>query len=611
MKSLPIVLFLFFTIPIVVFAQSSFCFKEEWRAIEANRQLHDLCVSYSGISSMNVLIGTGVNSGLYCASGYCSTCQFEYNRIAGIAADECCIMEKAPKASFSHYTCVDILQIGPGMSTSTITGNPLQYNIPDLCTDRPHPTCGAERSSSSSDDVVSSSSGSGSGSSSSDGSSSGSGGGGCEGDDCSAGSGGSSSSKEVSSSSSSSSGGGCSPYPLAYTPANPLTACFSVSGKCYKCNPDRGTECNYGWLWNSGFSAGNVGWWYREVTCDDGSVGSSSSSGSGGCAPYPLLSTPSDPLNACFTTNGKCYKCNPDRGTECSYSWLWNSGFSAGNVGWWYKEIACEGGSSECQDTELGDLPGTDEISFLFKKQNFDENSTDDIYRNRVPIIKSKAFYDILGRKTELNKTRRFLVEKSTTYPYNDFLFKDANGYEIYEKANDYKCGKKGTDYGIINKLTNQKEGGITCSYPVVDIYRENIHVEQKSIGECADGCLKISMEGYVIATHRLKHNKPFYVEKGYKYPDGSTVSKEQEDAIRKHEIGHQEDHARIVPTKQTRHNVSMIVCENEMIAKWKEWMDKLSKPIVDEYNGKIEESNFIYHGKYGNSGNPWYGYSP
>jgi len=83
-----------------------------------------------------------------------------------------------------------------------------------------------------------------------------------------------------------------------------------------------------------------------------------------------------------------------------------------------------------------------------------------------------------------------------------------------------------------------------------------------------------------------------FYV----KYSDGSVVTKEQEDAIRKHEFGHRDDHARIVPTKQTTHNVSMIVCENEMKAKWKEWMAKLGEPIVNEYKKKIAETQ-VTHG--------------
>jgi len=413
--------------------------------------------------------------------------------------------------------------------------------------------------------------------------------------------------------SSSGSGGGCSPYPLSSTPANPLNACFAINGKFYKCNPDRGSECGNSWLWNGDFNESNVGWWYEEVTSDGSPISSSSSSNSGGCTPYPLLSTPSDPLNACFAINGKCYKCNPDRGSDCGNSWLWNGDFNEGSVGWWYREVACGGESevsNECQDMDLGDLPGTDEISFLFKKQNSDKNSTDEIYRNRVPIIKSKTFYDLLGRKTELDKNAmRFLVEKSTVYPYSNFLFKESAEYEINEE--DYHCGGKGLDYGIIDKLTGQKAGGITCSYPVVEIYKEDINVKQEIIGLCADGCSKISIEGYVIATHKLKHNKPFYVEEGYKYSDGYIVTKEQENAIRKHEIGHQEDHARIVPNKQTTHNVSTIVCQNEREAKWKEWMDKLVKSIFSEYKKKIVESDSIYHHNYGNSGNKWDGYSP
>jgi len=220
----------------------------------------------------------------------------------------------------------------------------------------------------------------------------------------------SSSSLEISSSSYSSSGGGCSQYPLSFTPSDPLNACFATNGKCYKCNPDRGSECGYSWLWNSGFSEGNVGWWYKEVACDGSSV-SSSSSGSGGCAPYPLLSTPSDPLNACFVTNGKCYKCNPDRGSECGYSWLWNSGFNEGNVGWWYKEVAC-GGESEDSD-ECPDISFSQKKSVLEKDlESSSEDISYEVWKNKTQI-----FYDALGRRTKADpKVRRYLFAPKGTY---------------------------------------------------------------------------------------------------------------------------------------------------------------------------------------------------
>ncbi len=129
---------------------------------------------------------------------------------------------------------------------------------------------------------------------------------------------------------------------------------------------------------------------------------SSSSASDGTCSPYPIFSTPSDPLNACFAINGKCYKCNPDRGAECGYNWLWNTGFSEGNIGWWYKEISCNGASNKCPDNALlkKSILGRDSENIPT-----DGSRSDYVWRKN-----SKFFYDAMGRRTQTHpETRRYL----------------------------------------------------------------------------------------------------------------------------------------------------------------------------------------------------------
>jgi hypothetical protein len=73
-------------------------------------------------------------------------------------------------------------------------------------------------------------------------------------------------------SSSSSSDGFCPAHPLPVVPFYPLDACFNKNGKCYKCNPDRKDECGNSWLWVNDFVPNNVGWWYKEVSCNEAGI---------------------------------------------------------------------------------------------------------------------------------------------------------------------------------------------------------------------------------------------------------------------------------------------------------------------------------------------------
>ncbi|MCL2282331.1 MAG: hypothetical protein FWC26_03340 [Fibromonadales bacterium] len=101
MKNLYVMLFAFFTMPLAVFAQSKYCFSDREIAELVRLGFREVCLFNSGIPSLTIILGDGVNSDLHCVSGHCSTCQFEYDRIANVAADECCIMEKSLK-QISH-----------------------------------------------------------------------------------------------------------------------------------------------------------------------------------------------------------------------------------------------------------------------------------------------------------------------------------------------------------------------------------------------------------------------------------------------------------------------------------------------------------------------------
>jgi len=268
----------------------------------------------------------------------------------------------------------------------------------------------------------------------------------------------SSSSSEDVSSSSSNNVNNCSTYPLLYTPSDPLNACFAKDGKCYKCNSDRGQECGNSWLWSSGFSEGNIGWWYTEVACGGGG---SLQNDSGICSAYPRA-TPSDPLNACFTKDGKCYKCNPDRGAECGYSWVWNSGFSPGNVGWWYKEIPC-GNTEEDEEEdewELMQCSGSILEKKIFSNDSYQERNTNESAQYEIWGNKTNFFYDALGRKTQAHpETRRYLFVPKKTYEKELYLeFSESKSLLSKEYIEGYVATRH--KYGL-NWCTKPPKGSI------------------------------------------------------------------------------------------------------------------------------------------------------
>jgi len=118
------------------------------------------------------------------------------------------------------------------------------------------------------------------------------------------------------------------------------------------------------------------------------------------------------PINTYFATNGKCYKCNSDSGADCGYSWLWSSGFSAGNVGWWYREVACGEGNINDEEEFCPEVLSLDNDigNSILKKPSVDKD--DEMY-SEFPWYAKNYLYDALGRMThDDRKTRRHLFNK-------------------------------------------------------------------------------------------------------------------------------------------------------------------------------------------------------
>jgi len=127
--------------------------------------------------------------------------------------------------------------------------------------------------------------------------------------------------------------------PQNSVPPGGITSCIIVNGKCYTCNPDRGSECNQGWIWNGGNASGDT-YWYKEVDCkgstgptpgtssagtttsSNSGGGTSSNSGNSGTPSY----TPTAPGNQNGQTTQYWDACKP------SCSWSTNAGGKPANA---------------------------------------------------------------------------------------------------------------------------------------------------------------------------------------------------------------------------------------------------------------------------------------
>jgi len=83
-------------------------------------------------------------------------------------------------------------------------------------------------------------------------------------------------------------------------------------------------------------------------TPSSSSVASATGNGAPGNCAAPQYGVPPYGAGSCVkASNGKCYTCNPDRGTECNSAWI----FQLGNPSdtYWFKEVSC--GSSSGSGT--------------------------------------------------------------------------------------------------------------------------------------------------------------------------------------------------------------------------------------------------------------------
>ena len=163
-------------------------------------------------------------------------------------------------------------------------------------------------------------------------------------------------------------------------------------GSCYSLNPARGTQ--YGWMNTDAKDS----WWWREVDCETGEKVDRNRVGV--CPGFPLDNVPGN-KNACFAYNGTCYKCNPDRGSECSNSWLWQGTFTSANVGWWYEKVDCDNPFEEiteaCFEIDLSD----DGIALLKRTEKNVVKYANITENNMENSISTIYYYDLLGRNLE------------------------------------------------------------------------------------------------------------------------------------------------------------------------------------------------------------------
>jgi len=409
--------------------------------------------------------------------------------------------------------------------------------------------------------------------------------------------------------SSSSSGGAlCEAHPFTSVPENPLSACFEVSGKCYKCNDDRGSECANDWLWIYDFNSSNVGWWYTEVDCETGSE-KTTEDGIGVCPSHPLSKVPSDPQDACFASNGKCYKCNDDRGSECGNDWLWIYDFNSSNVGWWYTEVDCynpNGDDGQCPDGSI--------LQKSVAKANGNSQIESEDYS--IDFLPSRKYFDVLGRKANhSSKQKRALYSLDRTNNQNSALTEDTEFSErILRLLNEHSsynnvlrksksCGVLGGDYGIVEK-DGSLTGGMTC--PIVNTYYTLKYVEgPQKVGSCGangdsaivDVLVEDSLQSY------LASDEHYVVPVNYIFP-GTNYMVTEEDSIKleRHELGHVAYNECIeakFPNEIEVVSKRFCECESTLQKSYEEWIEPLRQKKYVQDTTRFVRASDLFHEKY------------
>ncbi|MBO5423791.1 MAG: hypothetical protein J6A06_08415, partial [Fibrobacteraceae bacterium] len=271
-----------------------------------------------------------------------------------------------------------------------------------------------------------------------------------------------------------------------------------ANGKCYKCNSDRGSDCYNDWLWIYDFNSANIGWWYKEVDCETGLV-EETEEFVGQCPVHPLKKVPNDPQNACFAANGKCYKCNSDRGNDCYNDWLWIYEFNSANIGWWYEEVDCYDPFEEEDNLVCPDG------SVLYRKTADSENLYFNEKLEENQKFQIKYFYfDALGRSMKKKN-----VSRVKQIPYVKSRLNRDTSIEL----------TSGSMFNVLLKTVNGHISALTSAtfiYSTECSNEDYVPLNITIILSTPEDGIKVYLEGNDddLKNHEQKH-KSIYIEYG------------------------------------------------------------------------------------------------
>ena len=263
----------------------------------------------------------------------------------------------------------------------------------------------------------------------------------------------SSSSEEYSSSSET---GFCKSLPLDYIPSDPKNSCIESNGRCYRCNAARSSsECSSAWSWVTPWHIDQ--YYFTEIDCRSGERKDDNRIGQ--CPGFPMEMTPSNPEQTCVAYNGKCYKCNPARGSECANPWLWTGGsFGTHNIGYYYEQVDCYDPFGDEEDE--GEFVENKQYACLVKNKNaalyklteeipdFAKNNIKDQYEIDFSML-SIGKYDALGRNL-----KSFNSSYTKKHSFNRFLSLNRENGEIILLKNDVSNGE--VDGRVEIKILNE-----------------------------------------------------------------------------------------------------------------------------------------------------------
>ena len=410
---------------------------------------------------------------------------------------------------------------------------------------------------------------------------------------------GSSSSKSASSSSSQQTTAACKHNERGPNAVYTADDCFASGldsmepGKCYGLNPDRGTQ--HGWINNNAQDS----WWWVEKPCDGSDPVEQVTPG--GCKHNKRGPNAVYTADDCFSSGldnmepGKCYALNPDRGTQ--YGWINNNAQDR----WWWVETSCDDEEEEFEICSGGFLWDDIDNSILYKKNVSEANDETAEPYYEFPWREKEYLYDVLGRKThDDRKTRRFLYSKGIPFnnvPNEPFVLRREASITL---SNGKKCGVFGGDYGFVEGI--HLHGGITCSD--IKIPEKICYTPTKDIlGNCQNGQKEIRLRAEISIPISLNPNKIYYVREGdgitnlYNVLGRNTVDKATEIKMCKHEVGHRDSRAMVVPNKIEHIYLYETGCSyKEVKAKMENSFEKEIESLKKRYQDLLDNADADYH---------------